>query len=133
MEKSNILLLLTPKNELKLLDNTMCLRQAVEKMRAHEYLAVPVINKKTGEYLGSISQGDLLWTIVDDEQAMDKKGSITKLIRKDYCPAVKVDADIEELLNLVMVQNFVPVVDDRNVLMGIVTRRRVINELLNIN
>lgn len=54
---------------------------------------------------------------------------ITSLLRKNRFPAVKVDAEIGELVNLIINQNFVPVVDDRNVLMGIVTRRRVMQEL----
>ena len=42
----------------------------------------------------------------------------------------KVDASINELKNMITEQNFVPVIDDRNILMGIVTRKRVLKELL---
>ena len=55
---------------------------------------------------------------------------ITELLRKDYAHPVKVDAGIDELAEQIVNANFVPVVDDRNVLMGIVTRRRVLQELL---
>ena len=55
---------------------------------------------------------------------------ITALLRKDNTPPVKVDAGIEEVVENIVNHNFVPVVDDRNVLMGIVTRRRVLQELL---
>ncbi|MBQ1508462.1 MAG: CBS domain-containing protein, partial [Erysipelotrichaceae bacterium] len=60
----NILALLTPKKELAYLDDSMSVRQALEKMRARGFSAIPLIHDVTGEYLGSVSEGDLLWTIV---------------------------------------------------------------------
>lgn len=131
MEKINLLLLLTPKTELACLNEDMNVRQALEKMKAHGYMAIPVISKN-GEYIGTITEGDLLWKIVDedyDEEALQDI-NIKKIIRKEYTPSVKVDASIEELQNMITEQNFVPVIDDRNILMGIVTRKRVLKALL---
>ena len=54
MEKTNVLLLLTPKNEVACLNEKMNVRQAIEKMRAHGYRVIPLISKH-GEYLGTIS------------------------------------------------------------------------------
>ena len=131
MEKINLLLLLTPKTELACLNDEMNVRQALEKMKAHSYMAIPVVSKN-GEYVGTITEGDLLWKIVDEDY--DEEGlqdiSIKEIIRKDYTPPVKVDADIKKLKNMITEQNFVPVIDDRNILMGIVTRKRVLMELL---
>ncbi|MBO4359094.1 MAG: CBS domain-containing protein [Erysipelotrichaceae bacterium] len=132
MEKTNVLLLLTPKNEVACLNEKMNVRQAIEKMRAHGYRVIPLISKH-GEYLGTISEGDILWHIVDEEDYdLEELESvmITELLRKDYAHPVKVDAGIDELAEQIVNANFVPVVDDRNVLMGIVTRRRVLQELL---
>ena len=132
MEKTNVLFLLTPKTQLACLKDSMNVRQALEKMRAHGFTAIPLISEE-GEYLGTISEGDLLWHIVNGEKiSMEdlEETKITSLLRKNRFPAVKVDAEIGELVNLIINQNFVPVVDDRNVLMGIVTRRRVMQELL---
>ena len=131
MEKTNVLFLLTPKTQLACLKDSMNVRQALEKMRAHGFTAIPLISEE-GEYLGTISEGDLLWHIVNGEKiSMEdlEETKITSLLRKNRFPAVKVDAEIGELVNLIINQNFVPVVDDRNVLMGIVTRRRVMQEL----
>ena len=131
MEKTNVLFLLTPKTQLACLKDWMNVRQALEKMRAHGFTAIPLISEE-GEYLGTISEGDLLWHIVNGEKiSMEdlEETKITSLLRKNRFPAVKVDAEIGELVNLIINQNFVPVVDDRNVLMGIVTRRRVMQEL----
>ena len=132
MEKTNVLFLLTPKIQVACLDETMNVRQALEKMRAHDYMAIPLISKK-GEYLGTISEGDILWHIVDDE-AIDLEDledvKIGELLRADYRPAVRVECSMEDLVEKIVSNSFVPVVDDRNVLMGIVTRKRVLQELL---
>lgn len=134
MEKINALLLITPKKELAYLDETMSVRQALEKMRAHSYSEIPVITKETGEYLGTISEGDLLWYIVDqkeDNYCNLQKLNVTNLIRKDFRKALTSEASAEEIINVITRQNFVPIVDDRNILMGIVTRAKVISELSN--
>ncbi len=102
-------------------------------MRAHGYSAIPLISEN-GEYIGTVSEGDLLWHIVKGNEvslADLEDVKICDLIRKEV-PAVKVDADIEELVERITNYNFVPVVDDRNVLMGIVTRRKVLQELLEL-
>ena len=131
MQKINVLLLLTPKTELSCLNEDMSARQALEKMRAHGFMAIPVISKK-GEYLGTITEGDLLWCLVDEDSDLEalEEINIRELIRKDYTPAVKVDASMDELTTMITEQNFVPVIDDRNILMGIVTRKRVLKVLL---
>lgn len=130
MKKINCLLLLTPKTELACLYDDMTVRQAIEKIRAHSYMAIPVITKK-GEYVGTITEGDLLWKLVDKNADMDalNKINIKEIVRKDYTPAVKVDASSDELISMITGQNFVPVVDDRNILMGIVTRKKVLKAL----
>ena len=132
MEKSNVLFLLTPKNSVACLNDTMNVRQALEKMRAHGYSAIPLISQE-GVYLGTVSEGDLLWHIVKGEKISMEDLEDVKVIdlpRKNNTPAVKVDADINDLVEKIINNNFVPVIDDRNVLMGIVTRKRVMQELL---
>lgn len=128
---TNVLLLLTPKNSVACLDDQMNVRQAYEKMKAHGYMAVPVVSSM-GEYMGTITEGDLLHCMVKNKCDLEKAEDInvSSLIRKDYTPAVKVDASFDQILEFVMSQNFVPVVDDRNVLMGIVTRKAVIKKLV---
>ena len=44
--------------------------------------------------------------------------------------AVSIDAEIGELADLILDQNFVPVVDGRNVFIGIVTRKVIMQALL---
>ena len=132
MKKVNLLLLITPKTSVACLNTNMNVRQAIEKMRAHGYSAIPMINNE-GEYIGTVAEGDLLWEIVNDDK-ISLEGlediKLTDLKRKNDMPAVKADAPTEEVVKQVMNHNFVPVVDDRNVLMGIVTRKKVMQELI---
>ena len=41
------------------------MRQTLEKMEYHRYSSIPIINKK-GEYVGTMTEGDLLWSIKND-------------------------------------------------------------------
>jgi CBS domain-containing protein len=124
--------LLTPKNQVAYLEEKMNVRQALEKMRAHGYMAIPLVSK-SGEYLGTISEGDILWRIInEDEFDIEdlEEVNIRELARNDYRPPVKVDADISELVDKIVNNNFVPVIDDRNVFMGIVTRKSVLQHII---
>lgn len=132
--KGNILVLLTPKTNLIYLTDDMTIRQALEKMRVHRYTAIPVVNKDSGKYVGSISEGDLLYNLIKEESVSIKElenKKITSIIRPLFMPAMKVDTSMEDLVKLITIQNYVPIIDDRNILMGIVTRRELMKYLLN--
>lgn len=125
----NLLFLLKPKATVAYLNSECTMRQGLEKMRAHGYTAIPVISP-SGEYLGTVSEGDFLWAITDMASFSLKdieKINLTEIMRAKRDHAVSVNADMNELLLRIMEQNFVPVVDDRNVFIGIVTRRDIIN------
>ena len=51
------------------------------------------------------------------------------IVRRDFCPALQIDADFEQVVTSMLNQNFVPIVDGRNVLCGILTRKRLIESL----
>ena len=124
----NIFKLITPKTSLVYLHDEMTIRQSLEKMRAHRYNAIPIISNTDGRYLGSVSEGDFLYNLIKEETVnvheLEHK-KITKIMRENYMPAMRVDTTIDELVKLIFVQNYVPIVDDRGILMGIVTRRSV--------
>lgn len=132
----NILFFLTPKSKVAYLYDTETIRQALEKMENHRYSAIPLISKQTGEYIGTITEGDLLWDI---KNRFDLSLKIAEEIpvkavkrNRDNLP-VSAEADMEDLLNKVMNQNFVPVIDGMNRFIGIITRRDVILYLMNKN
>ena len=58
----NILFFLKPKSEIAFIHKEDTLRQAIEKMEYHKYSSIPMINID-GKYVGSITEGDLLWGI----------------------------------------------------------------------
>ena len=58
----NILFFLKPKSELAYIYDYHTLRQALEIMEHHRYSCVPILDKD-GKYVGSITEGDLLWGV----------------------------------------------------------------------
>ena len=124
----NILYLLKIKSEVSYIYDDNTLRQGLEKMREHGYTAIPVITRG-GDYMGSISEGDFLWHIIKYGRGSIKdqeQYNVRDIIREGFMPPVKVSATVEELIESATNQNFVPVVDDRDKFIGIVTRRDII-------
>ncbi len=125
----NVIMLLKHKDTVKFIYENNTLRQGLEKMRAHGYTAIPVISED-GKYVGTVSEGDFLWHIIDRQKSVSMKEQeayyVRDIIRKDFTPAVKIDVAMDELLNRAMSQNFIPVTDDRGTFIGIVTRQDII-------
>ena len=125
---NNILFFLTPKAMCAYLYDDYSLRQALEKMEAAGYAALPILNRR-GEYRGTLTEGDLLWGLknmcyMDIRQAEARK--IMEISRrKDNIP-VRVTTSMHDLVERSSSQNFVPVVDDKGAFIGIVTRRAII-------
>lgn len=128
----NILFFLTPKSEVAYLYDTDSLRQALEKMENHRYSAIPIIGKADGRYIGTLTEGDLLWNIKDSEN-LSLHGaediSIMEVKRNRDNEPVEVDVAMEDLINKAMNQNFVPVIDDGKCFIGIITRKDIIQYL----
>ncbi len=128
----NILFFLKPKSEVAYLYDTDSLRQALEKMEHHSYSAVPIISRKDGHYVGTLTEGDLLWNIKNRNDLSLKDAecvSVMKVKRKWDNEPVDVDVNMEDLLNKAMNQNFVPVIDGEKCFIGIITRKDLIQYL----
>lgn len=125
----NILFFLTPKNELAYIYENSTLRQALEKMEHHSYTAVPIIDSN-GRYKGTLTEGDLLWTIKNKyNMSLKETENVTVSsikTNKREIKSVTINTDIEDLINSAMNQNFVPVTTDDGIFIGIVTRRAII-------
>lgn len=131
----NIAFFLKPKGSVVFLYDDYSQRQALEKMRRCGYTAIPVVSRD-GQYVGTVSEGDFLWYIIDtvksdDEMTLKKLENVplSKIIKKDSYRPVKITEDVSELMNVAMNQNFVPVTDDLGSFIGIVTRRDIIKSL----
>lgn len=130
----NIAFFLTPKSEVIYLNKDMTMRQALEKMEYHRYTSVSVIDEN-GLYDGTITEGDLLWMLKNNPELSFKDTSKIKLIdipRHRENVAVSINANIESLVELAKCQNFVPVVDDNGVFIGIIKRSDIINHYYNV-
>lgn len=125
---NNILFFLTPKALCAYLQSDFTLRQALERMETAHYAALPILNKR-GEYVGTLTEGDLLWAMKNlcgmDMRKAESRRIMEITHRKDYVP-VKVSTNMQTLIDRAASQNFVPVVDDKGAFIGIVTRRSII-------
>lgn len=132
----NIPLIMTPKSMVATLSADDTLRQALEKMKHHGYASIPVIDSNN-LYVGTLSEGELLWFLFDKSQndCIDiSKSDGTKvqdILNTTKYRSVTIGATIDELFELAMSQNFVPVVDDRGCLSGIVKRSDIMKLLIN--
>lgn len=129
----NILFFLCPKAEVAFIYDYFTLRQVLETMEFHKYASIPMLNNE-GEYVGTITEGDILWGI-KDFQNLDLKKSESLFIkdfqrRADY-DVVRADSEMKDLVTKAMNQNFVPVVDDQNKFIGIITRKSIIEYCYN--
>ncbi len=119
---------LIPKNDVVFLTPGMSMRQALERMEHHSYAAVPLVDDE-GYYCGTITEGDLLRTLKNTE-GLDLGGMERIMLKEIPLNAknkpVRIDARVVDLLSLASEQNFVPVVDDQGVFIGIVRRREII-------
>ncbi len=128
----NIASFLLPKAEVTYLYDYMTVRQGLEKVRRSGYAAVPVIDRED-RYVGVIGEGDFLWSILDNHDDLADVAwkkledmSIRDMIRMDKVRPVCIDTNMEQLLGQAQMQNFVPVIDDRSVFIGIITRSDII-------
>ena len=130
---NNILFFLTPKAMCAFLYDDYTVRQALEKMEAAHYAALPILNRK-GEYRGTLTEGDVLWAL-KNMCYMDLRQAEARRImeiprRKDHVP-VRVTTPMKALVERAANQNFVPVVDDKDTFIGLITRKSIINYCMN--
>jgi CBS domain-containing protein len=125
----NIAFFLLPKQEVVCMTMDATLRQTLERMEHHRYTAVPILDKDGG-YAGTVTEGDLLWFMKNNPHVTFDQTHKIKLseveMRVSNRP-VRIDANMEDLVSLAKVQNFVPVVDDMNRFIGIVRRSDIID------
>ena len=125
---NNILFFLTPKAMCAHVYDDYTIRQALEKMEASGYAALPILNRR-GEYRGSLTEGDLLWALKNmcymDMRQAEARRIMEISRRKDNIP-IRVNTDMQSLVQRASTQNFVPVVDDKDTFIGIITRSAIV-------
>lgn len=133
----NIAFFLTPKNQVAYLYDDYTVNQCLRKMRGIGFSATPVITRE-GRYAGIVSEGDLLWYLVEDGVTKTYTRDVTDIrlrdiIGRNTVPPVRITAAVEELFDRAMNQNFVPVVDDNDSFVGIITRKDIIKYFCNMS
>lgn len=133
----NIASFLQPKIDVSYLRDNMTLRQGLEKLKRSGYSAIPVIDSED-RYVGVVSEGDFLWNILANNETLDgitmkrtEYLTVRDIIQGGKIRAVCIDTNMEQLLEQAKNQNFVPVIDDRSIFIGIVTRRDIITYFMN--
>lgn len=127
----NIISLLIPKNDAVYILDTCTVKEGLEKIHNGGYTAIPVLTKE-GVYVGTVSEGDFLWNILDDANGIKptEEMLISDIIRHDFNPSANVYITMDELLQRAVNQSFIPVTDDRGYFIGIVTRQKIILTLM---
>ena len=124
----NILFFLTPKALCAFLYDDYTVRQALEKMEGTGFSSLPILNRR-GEYRGTLTEGDLLWALKNlcymDIRQAEARRIMEITHRRDNIP-VPVSTNMHDLVERASGQNFVPVVDDKDAFIGIVTRSSII-------
>ena len=76
-----------------------------------------------------MSEGDFLQHIlrIGSTDLKQQEGyHIREILRRDFCPALNIQADFSVVVEAALRQNFVPVVDDRKNFIGLVRRKDIL-------
>ena len=129
----NIMRFVVPKSQVEYVHTDHTVRQALEKMRFHRYVAIPVIDDE-GRYVGTLRNDDIFAYFFDNgsfDAKAAERNCVSEILDRDYSPPLYHYASMEELIERAHEHNFVPVVDDRGCFVGIILRRDILNFLFN--
>jgi CBS domain-containing protein len=104
------------------------MRQALEKMEHHRYTAIPLVDDD-GKYVGTLTEGDLLWKLKNTASlsfSNTNEISLKEISLHNFYDPVSINAQIEDLFTRAINQNFIPVIDDKDVFIGMVKRKEII-------
>lgn len=128
----NLLFFITPKATCSYLYEDFTIRQALERMENSCYAALPILSR-SGKYVGTLTEGDLLWAIKNDYLMNMKEAEqrpISKIKRRYDNRPVSANTSMEDLMMTALEQNFVPVIDDKGDFIGIITRKAILQYCL---
>lgn len=122
----NILAFMKPKVNVTYMCEDNTVREAIEIMRKCRYTSIPLLSK-TGKYVGTITEGDLLYTLDSVGRDEVKKIIVSSIKRHRDYEAVNINETMLVLLSRASNENFVPIVDDSNQFLGIVKRKELLD------
>ncbi|MBQ8995641.1 MAG: CBS domain-containing protein [Oscillospiraceae bacterium] len=129
----NIAYFLTPRQDVQTLYDDNTVRKGLDLMRESTYSIMPVTTRDN-IYVGTVGIADFLWYLIDEidddgnvKTKNTRKARVQDVMKRGTHPPVTITATVEELMGRIVEQNFVPVVDARGALVGIVTRHRIMD------
>ncbi len=122
--------ILVPKAEVIYLEVGVSVRQAIEKIGHHHFSSVPVLSAQ-GHYLYSLTASDLLAFVADKGLSIKEFESVPLSEVPIYRPIQPMSmlASMEEIAAVLRDENYVPLVNDKGIFFGIITRYRFIKVL----
>jgi CBS-domain-containing membrane protein len=124
----NISSFLLPKDEVSYITSTASMQEALEQLEHHYYTALPIVDSE-GKYIGTLSEGDLLWKLKNTpglDFGNTQQVQVSEIEKHIHNESVSINAFMDDMLALAADQNFVPVVDDEQIFIGIIRRKDII-------
>ena len=124
----NIFTILTPKSQTEFIEYDSTIRQALETFDFHKFNVVPLIDDE-GKYVSTVSEGDILRYIKNVAKfniEVAENVKINTIEKYRTYQAITIDSSLDEVLQLSISQNFIHIVDDRGMYIGIIKRKDII-------
>lgn len=117
---------LTLKKELVCAKLTSTVRQVLEKMKYYECTQIIILDDK-GSYAGTVSKEDLVSKMENLKIKFEdsNKIGIVDMVKSMADKAVNIDYNVDDLI--MDGRNFVPVVDDNNIFIGVIKKSDIVN------
>ncbi|MGN1076128.1 MAG: CBS domain-containing protein [Candidatus Enteromonas sp.] len=125
-----ILSLLVPKAQVAFVHRNDTVRQVLEKMSYHRFEQIPVLDEE-GHYVDSVALGDLLFYLVNNQLNYNLINHIPLCDiprNRNVCP-LPISTPLKALIPYLVEQNYVPMVDDKGIFIGTITRKAVFTTL----
>ncbi len=121
---------LKPFYDVILVYNDQSLDEALKTMTKHRFSSIPVISKDQ-VYVGTLTEGDILHFLLKNTECLNpsqlKNHTVADVKRHRDYESVHVDSTMPLLLSKASNENFVPIVDDHQKLVGIITRKTLLD------
>lgn len=124
----NILFFLKQKQDVVFAYDDETIKDVMNKLKNSRYSAIPVITR-TDKYIGTLTEGDILWAIKNHNGKTIEECEnilVNDIPRnRDNLP-IHANEKMTDLLNRAIDENFVPLLDNKDRFIGIVTRKEII-------
>jgi CBS domain-containing protein len=122
----NIQTFMKPRYEVTFIYEDDTVGHTVDILETKRFGSIPVLSRDE-KYVGTISEGDLLYFICNSDKKTASKSKVSELTRNhDYLP-INISDSIASLINRAANENFVPIIDDAGIFLGIVTRKKLLD------